>query len=174
MSVHVIPIITPHIDFATLLDASSKALGYDIARAVDRHGKHAQDVVKLLGVLSCFHEQENVERPLKSLIKEATSLCEHASYTMLFICSREVILKSMERTRLYHTIAEGLYRNQLAVVSGTLSMWRDSVVECTNSADHELRLLYDKVTLILEKQGIKDFWRKRQHNDKQTFYLEHK
>lgn len=169
--------VVPQVELETFLGLAKQAVGYDTARPADASTQKLTDHTKFLSALSCFHNIDETQRPVKEILRDSASLCAHLSFTFAFGGSREVIFKSMERSGLKHTVADGLTGMQLAIVSGNLQEWKTSTLECcTQDGDFELRLLYDKVLLIFEKLGFKELWhdvRKQAHKDK-TFYLERK
>lgn len=155
------------------LSVAEKAIGYTVTKPADNSTK-PQPHERFLSALACFHDQGNVQLPLRKILNESRSLCDHLSYGFLFAADLDTILKSMERSGLKHTLATGLTGVQLAMVSGTLSQWTHAVVECCNSlSTFNLRLTYNKALFELEKLGIKFEFKRKTHND-QTILLEHK
>lgn len=167
----------PDIDMSQFLHLTATAIGYDPARAIDNTSRLMSDTEKFISALSCFHNEENINRPVGETISDSASICSHLNYSMLFVADRETIFKSMERSGLQHTVADGLTGAQLAFVSGSLQQWKTATLECCNdTASYNLRLLFDKVMLMFESIGLKLVWnniRKKSMKDK-TFILEHK
>lgn len=167
----------PSIDLPQFLHVANQAIGYDPARAIDSTSRSLSDYEKFISAISCFHDDANIKRPVSEVVADSASICSHLNFSMLFAADRETIFKSMERSGLAHTVADNLTGAQLAIVSGTLQQWKTATLECcTQDASYNLRLLYDKVLVIFESNGLKLVWnniRKKSMKD-QTFYLEAK
>ncbi len=174
--IKIIPIVNPNIDIASFIKASHEALGYNPLSGVDQSTRSFSDPAKFLTGLSAFHNKMNLKAPLSSL-REAGSLCNHLSYGFMVAAPKQVILKSLERTELHHTIAEDLDDLQLTVISGTLKQWKHGLLECCHpDSSHQLRLLYDGFYFHFQKQGLGELWFdiKTAPAPNKTFYLEKK
>lgn len=174
--IKIIPIITPNIDIKSFIKATHEALGINPLSGIDQSTRAFTNDAKFLAGLAAFHNHINLKTPITA-IRDAASLCSHLSYTFVIAAPKSVILKSMERTDLHHTIAEGFEELQLVVISGTLKQWKLGTLECCHpDVNHELRLLYDGVYFYFQKCGLGELWfdTKTTKGPKQTFYLEKK
>lgn len=174
--IKIIPIIGPNIDISSFIKATHEALGYNPLSGVDQSTRPFSDPAKFLTGLSAFHNKMNLKAPLSSL-REAGSLCSHLSYGFLVAAPKQVILKSMERSELSHTIAEDLDDLQLTIISGNLKDWKHALLEnCHPDSSHSLRLLYDGFFLYFQKCGLGELWfdLKTTKAPNKTFYLEKK
>lgn len=101
----------------------------------------------------------------------------HLFYGFLIAASKSVILKSLERTKLNHTIAEDFDDLQFVVLSGTLAQFKAATLEnCHPDVSHDLRLLYDGIYYHFHKIGLGEFWfdTTKSKGPQGTFYLESK
>ena len=172
--IKIIPIITPNIDIAIFVKACCEVLGFNPLSGVDQSTRNFSDPAKFLAGLSTFHNK--TATPLTAL-RDAGSLCSHLSYGFLIAAPKSVIMKSLERTTLRHTIAEDFDDLQFTVISGNLQQWKYGILECCQpDVSHELRLLYGGIFLYLQKQGLGElfFDTKTTKAPKGTFYLESK
>lgn len=171
----IILIAWPQIDWPTLAKASDVVLGYNPVKPADKSDRQLSDHARLLAVLSAFSDRDSTD-PLKS-IREAGSLLNHLKFSFLIAADRETIFRISTTTRLDCTPNDSVDGGLAAIVSGTLSEWREATIElCHSNSPMPIRVLMDTVVLQFEKLGLGEVWsdyRKVQLKDK-TFRLEHK
>lgn len=174
--IKIVPLIIPNIDLKSFIKACSEVFKFNPLSGVDKSSRQFTDPAKFLIGISAFHNRQNLKIPLSSL-RQAGSLHTHLSYTFLVAAPKPVILKSLERTELNHTIAEELEDLQFVILSGTLAEFKAATLEnCHPDVDHELRLLYDGLYLYFQKCGLGELWfdTVKSKGPNGTFYLENK
>lgn len=165
----VIPIIVPDIDFDTFLATASKAIGQNISTTIDKSNKKISPIYRFLISLSEFQTND---RPSVQILRDTASLYAHISLTFLFIAPLDVIMISMSRTRLKHTLAEGMGRTQIAVVSGTLDEWKAACLECCSQTfGQDVQEFYNQVVIRFEELGIKELWSDTKKTKKGNLFL---
>ena len=162
----------PNIDYVLLIDAIKQSTNIDL-NALNINS--LSDFEKYLAYLSVLYD-ESLDIKFIEKVCQNTNIQHHLHFSFLIACTRSTLIKSMERTQLCHTISEQLDETTIAVVSGSIFDLKTSIIECTNSEDFNLKLLYNKIFLILKSQGFRLIFlntKTSQTSDK-TFRIEHK
>ncbi|MEN6458231.1 MAG: hypothetical protein ABFC63_04820 [Thermoguttaceae bacterium] len=171
MPVEAVLIIGPAIDFATLLSLTHEALGYNIAGAADASPRKLSDTEKFLICLAALKD-ESTELTL--------NLLSHVSFSVLVIADERDLLDILERTSgiSFVRAATTVPNVNVAVLSGTLSQWRNAVAAGTNEdASVTTRACYSKILLLFDRAGLTSVWddfERRTAPDRSGFLLEDK
>lgn len=90
---------------------------------------------------------------LLDVLRNHTDALEHRFYTFAWVCMQDVLLEILSRSKLSFTTTEtnrrGIY---LAVVSGTLKCWRDTLILDWQSYD--ARAIMNKLLIQFDKLGL--------------------
>jgi len=149
----------PKIDFDNLFRISSQALGWTITTEID-NSLPLSEAAKLISALTEFSDGQ----PLFFL-----------HYGFLCHANKDTAIKVREWTKLDITSNDSVDGNIIFFAAGTVDVWKQAVEACcSNLATFELRLLFDKILLLFEREGLGSIWfgqRKVMLQDK-TFLLE--
>lgn len=150
-----IPISTTNIDWTTFLLTGKQATGHSISTILDNNGLRADNVHSFLITLGGLVDQ------IKPNLIEVGNALDHASVGFITVLDTETLIELMELASL-KVYSVPLHRNdRLAIISGSLSHWRESIINsCSPNSSPELRLLLDKALLHLEKMGLGQIWGK--------------
>jgi hypothetical protein len=140
----------PAIDFTTLIAATHQALGYSIASAADASRRHLSDAERFLSCLAAMQDSRATAglRP---------NLLAHVTFSVLVAADERDLLDMLEAcSGMPFVVADTLVRGvQVAVVTGSLSQWRDAVKSgCTANAQASVRAGFNKVMAIFEQAGL--------------------
>ena len=168
-------VIRPAVDLNTVFRAANQALGRTLTKAIDRSAVPLSDDAKFISALSAFslYEPTNAVDHIRQSNHELFFL----HYTFLCYADADTGFKLREWTKLDTTSHFALDGGVVFFASGSLAEWKRASIECCSAkATFNLRLLFDKIILQLEAQGVADIWfeqRKKMLKD-QTFLLEDK
>lgn len=162
----------PKIDFQNLFLAASQALGRTISDAIDAHKGSLSDPAKMISAITNFSEGGiNAKDHIRGADHELLFL----HYTFLCHSDRETFATLREWTKLDLRSQPSFANEFVFFAAGTVAEWKRACLDCcTRKASFNLRLLFDKIVLRLETEGIGDIWfetRKKSMPD-QTFLLE--
>lgn len=164
-------ITSPSIDFDTFLAASHSALGYSLARASDACIRELSDTERFLSCLSALRSQRASAGLTQGL------LCHVSISAFIAADDRDVLAILSCASGMPFVTADTLARGvTAAVLTGTLTQWRDMVVagSCPD-ADPAARQCCTKLRGLFLAAGL-DLWsdyRTRTAPD-QTLYLEYR
>lgn len=171
MNVEVIPLTRQSVNWDDFLKASRIALGRNITSVIDRKKLplgRSDSFITAMGEMKIAGEDT---------IQNAGPVLDHIFYSFMIIADMITMFDLMEQTPLKVYSVEAKNGIYLAVVSGTLMQWRESILNgCSKTATYEMRLIMDKCMYHLEKDGLSKIWsdyRKTMMKDK-TFFLETK
>ena len=170
MPVEAVLITTPAIDFNTLLGLTHEALGYSVASAADSSHRKMVDAEKFLSCLAGFIEEDGEITP---------NLLSHVSFSILVIADEHDLFDIVNRTSGMSCVrAETKIPNvNVAVLTGTLSQWRDAVASGTDQATPPtVRTCYSKILLLFDRAGLTSVWSNFERNmapDRSGFLLEY-
>ena len=164
-------VVQPVTDFNTLLGLSNQMLGYSIASKVDASRKQHSDAARLI---SCLAAMRDPAAPAGI----TPNLFAFISFAVLIAADERDLLDILEVAAMPFVTAETIQRGiHIAVVSGTLSQWRDAVkTGASPTVELNVRACYCKIMAEFEKAGLADAWKDftskplKDH----TFYLEDK
>lgn len=162
----------PTVDFVIFLSAANKVLGRSISKSVDSYRFPTKNV----SVLICYLTEMLNSGSIPSL-KNAGALLRHLSYSLVIRSSFLSIFDLLSNSSISVSSAECSDGTYLSYASGNLEEWREAIINsCSDSSSIELRLLFDRILLTFEKEGLSDVfsdYRKVNLPDK-TFRLEQK
>lgn len=161
----------PAIDFGHFLSISNDALGYSPAAASDASPRQQSDAERFLSCLAAMQDE-------KAAAGMVPTLLNHVSFSALIVADERDLLGIIQAgggIPFVHseTVRRGVL---IAVMTGTLSQWRDAVKTGTNPAnDQNIRACYSKLLTLFEQSGL-NVWQDFHHKTTpdRLLYLEHK
>lgn len=165
----------PKFDFDTLFRGANQALGRSLTKAIDKATGPVSDPQRLVSALASFLEANNLS--VMDQMREADHELFFLHYTFLMYADKDTAFKVREWTKLDVSSTAAIDGEIIFFAAGSLSEWKRAASECcTEKAPFNVRLLFDKVVLRLEAEGVGPIWfdqRKRTLADR-TFLLEDK
>lgn len=162
----------PSVDSSNLLFIANKILGRSLSKSVDAK----RSTIKSPGVLICYLLEMANNNSTPSL-KNAGSLLRHLSYSFLIRSGSLTIFDLLSQSSVDVFSVECEDGANLSYASGNLEEWKVAIINsCSDSSTLELRLLFDKILLLFEAEGLSDIfseYRKITLPDK-TFRIEQK
>lgn len=161
------------LDTDTLLTELDRIVGSGAVRKLDAVSFDMSKPSGYLALLYYFQNPETKDSPQEAILKSET-LKSHIFISFLIHASKETVLHIASNTSLKVTYAGTPHNTYLCVISGTLLGWYlASLLYCKDSATLELRHLFDKIVLLLEKSGYGLIWAKTRRSslDDGTFIL---
>jgi hypothetical protein len=139
------------------------------------------EAAEFLLFAAAIYLDDHLDDPLKILRTLPRECMDVLSYTFVIACSDDTLRDLREKTRAHYSVCEA-HKGFCILGTGPLSVWYDALVinlthqETPLWGDKETRILFDKMLLLLEKEGLRNLFdggRKKALPDK-TFLLEHK
>lgn len=160
------------IDWTNYLGIARQALGHSISQGIDSNNIEPNTLAAFISTLSeLFNSNGN---PITSL-RDAGCLIDHINFSYLVISDTSVPFYLLQNSNLRIHIKETLVSGcSLLYVSGSLMVWRESIINLTTGSEpHAVRLVIDKIMLIFEQEGFKEifFNYKKQMLPDKTFKL---
>lgn len=171
------PLIAPNIAWVTYIKDTVSLTGHSPARGLDSSNLKLSDYARFLVSIGEF-QSGKIQKPLDILRGESSPL-KHLFFGFLISGSTSLIFRIMELTDLEVTTARGLNKTRIAIVTGTLSQWKDAIVSCLNQKlirNFELRWTFNQCLDFLYAAGLRnvfDDYRRKGLEDR-TFVLEYK
>jgi len=140
----------PNVDFSTFLSTAHQMFGYSPSSAVDAVNKQLSDSERFLSCLSAMKDQN-------APVGLPPHLLAHVSFSVLVAANERDILDVLEYcSTMAFTTAETVARGvDAAVITGTLSQWRDAVIAgCQPQAEASVRALFNKILTLFESQNL--------------------
>lgn len=140
----------PSIDFATLLGVAQQALGYSPGAKADQVRRDMPDGERFISILSAFHDAAAPAGLTPNLLS-------HVSYSVLIGADERDLIDIAEAADgismvCADTIARGV---MLAVLTGTLSQWRDAVkTGSVAAANHNVRSAFNDIMRQFDERGL--------------------
>lgn len=161
-------IASTNVDWIKYLQESNIAIARSLTSSLDKQQLQATGLPAFLCTLAELRKQNS--DPIKA-IRYYSELLKHVMLSFFVTTDENSILEILQTTDL------SVIGNEAYVISGTLLQWQQSVVSCTReSVSFDTRLLFDKIYLLLDRNGLSEIfaaWNKRRLQD-QTFTLEPK
>ncbi len=145
------------IDTESLLASAKQLLGRSPSRKLDSQGKSTDTTAGYLTILAAL---KNEETEPNIVLEDPGHLLAHTFYSFLVACDKATMTELGEQTRLaiQRVESRGIC---FAVVSGTLEQWRTAIINgCSEQAEFNLRLLFDKILILFEGEGLGKLWSK--------------
>ena len=164
-------ITKPIIDFNTLLGLSRQALGRGISSKADACQRDMSDAEKFISCLASMLDE-------KANAGFIPSLLQHVSFSIFLAAETRDMLDILQYSAgMPFVVADTVAGNiQVAVISGTLAQWRDSVTSGSNpSTELPVRQCFNRVYTLFKAADL-NVWTDYRAKDApgQTFYLEDK
>lgn len=160
------------INWPGFIKGAAAALGYDPSQLEGQ--RPLKEHAKFLAIARKFKDQ-TASNGLYNL-RTAKSELRHLHFAFIVACDREALFELMQCTRLAVSANETITRDCVAIVSGTLDIWYDAIVELNENNSADVRFLIDLVYATFDRLGLAEIWHdymKKPLPD-QTFLLEHK
>lgn len=146
-------ICQPLVDFGTLLTAAHQALGYSLATATDATPKRLSDAEAFITQLATMQHPQ-------AAVGFERGLLGHVAISVLVAADLADMLDIYTATPgMAHvhnnTIRPGVV---MAVISGTLAQWRESLVWGTNHSGAGCRAAFSKLLTRFEALGLGQIW----------------
>lgn len=173
MPAEAVLITEPSVDFTTFIGIANKALGYSPASAADASHRKLSVAEKFLSCLAALRDKT-------APAGIPPNLLSHVSFSVLVIADEADVLDILEASSgmafvRAATVARGF---EIAVITGTLSQWRDACTSgMTPAVESSVRLLFSKIYAQFEKRGLSHVWHyfnKKPTMDGTGFFLEDK
>ena len=153
----------PDVQLNQYLAATKQVLGRSIVARTDSKGL---DPKTPKGFLCTLIDLKLDTGAFDTVLKDPASLLYHLSYSFLVLGSKELGYELMENTKLKVMTTDVNHSVCIAVASGDLSIWRETIINCASEVySFELRTCIDKTLLIFEKEGLSSIW---SHYQKET------
>jgi len=171
------PLIAPSIAWAAYLKDTVSLTGRSPARGLDSSNLKLSDFACFLASIGEF-QSGKAQNPL-DILRGETNPLKHLFFGFLISGSTSLIFRIMELTSLEVTTTRGLNKIRVAIVTGTLSQWKDAIVSCLDQKmvhNFELRWTFNQCLDFLHAAGLRavfDNYRRKGLDDK-TFLLEYK
>jgi hypothetical protein len=140
----------PNVDFSTFLATAHEMFGYSPSAASDAINKQLSDSERFLSCLSAMKDQN-------AIVGLPPHLLAHVSFSVLLAANERDILDVLEYcSTMAFTTAETVARGvDAAVITGTLSQWKDAVVAgCSPQVEASVRVLFNKILSLFESQNL--------------------
>lgn len=172
MTPEVILINRPAVNFGVFLGISAQVLGYSPASAADQSPRDLADTERFLSCLASLRDQ-------RAPAGLPPKLFAHVSFSAFVVADERDLLDILECCAgmpfvAANTLARGV---QAAVVSGTLSQWRDAVKSGSSpGVEPTVRHCFNKLYGLFCDEGLNVWtdYRTREAPDRITFLLEDK
>ena len=148
----------PSIDFRTFIGLSHKVLGRSLAAPSDACRRELSDAERFLSCLAAMRDEQ-------APVGLSPHLLKHVSFSAFIGADDRDMLDILQLcSGLPFVVVETVVRGvQAAVVTGTLSQWRDAVVSgCSKSIESSVRHCFNKLHGLFTAAGL-NVW-----NDYQT------
>lgn len=157
-------------DLNNLFRAGSQVLHRLLTKAIDRASPEPGEAVKAISAIQEF-ALDYASGTVVENTRNADFELFFLHYTFMCRASEGVCQEIRDRTKLDVCQAEG---GDLFLVAGTLAEWKRAVaICCSEKALQHTRLLFDKILLHFEREGVGQVWfdyKKKMLPDK-TFLL---
>lgn len=146
-------IVTPNVDFQTLVGVAHKALGYSPAAVADSSHIQLSETERYLSCLAALHDK-NAPTGL------AGHLLQHAFASVMFAFDERDAIPILELGAMPFVLSESVRRGTLfGVMSGTLAQWRDAILAGIRPVvSTETRQFYGRVMKLFEGNGL-NLWK---------------
>lgn len=159
----------PSIDFRTFIGLSHKVLGRSPSTSADACRRELSDAERFLTCLAAFRDE-------RAPVGLAPHLLKHVSFSAFVGADDRDMLDILQLCAgmpfvVTDTIVRGV---QAAVVTGTLSQWRDAIIAgCSNSVESTVRHCFNKLHGLFVAAGLNAWgdFQTRWVPDQTTFLL---
>jgi len=140
----------PSIDFRTFIGLSHKVLGRSPAAPSDACRRELSDAERFLSCLAAMRDEQ-------APVGLSPHLLKHVSFSVFIGADDRDMLDILQLcSGLPFVVVETVVRGvQAAVVTGTLSQWRDAVVSgCSKGIDSSVRHCFNKLYGLFTAAGL--------------------
>lgn len=144
---------TPSIDFRTFIGLSHKVLGRSPAAQSDACRRELSDAERFLSCLAAMRDEQ-------APVGLSPHLLKHVSFSAFIGADERDMLEILQLAAMPFVVVETIVRSvQAAVVTGTLSQWRDAVVSgCAKEVSTPVRHCFNKLHSLFTAAGL-HVWR---------------
>ena len=150
----VLPILQPTINWTDLVKSAEAALGYNPSKVEAK--RPLSEPARFLALVAHLKDKSNVDAVAS--LREATSVLETLHYGFLVACDKDVLFELMQCTKLSISTNAAINGDTVSIVTGSLAVWRDSIIELSQDNTYCMRLLLDKVFICFERLGLGELW----------------
>jgi len=149
MNPSAILISAPSIDFCTFIGLSHHALGRSPAASSDACRRELSDAERFLSCLAAMRDE-------RAPVGLSPHLLKHVSFSAFIGADERDMLEILQLTGMPFIVVETIVRGvQAAVVTGTLSQWRDAVVSgCSKGISTPVRHCFNKLHGLFTAAGL--------------------
>ena len=165
---HSVLITQPSVNFDQLIGTCSEALDHNVSAGVDNSIKQLSDAEKYISILLAM-------KGVSSQVHLAPSLLSHISFSVLTAAEDVDMMDMLEScSGMAFVVTETSRRGMLlAVVTGNMQQWRDSIVTGTQHTQPTIRAGFDCIHNLFVQAGLGSVWNSYQQkqNDDNTYTL---
>jgi hypothetical protein len=139
----------PSIDFRTFIGLSHKVLGRSPAAPSDACRRELSDAERFLSCLAAMRDE-------RAPVGLSPHLLKHVSFSAFIGADERDMLEILQVAGMPFVAVETIVRGvQAAVVTGTLSQWRDAVVSgCSKGTSTPVRHCFNKLYALFTAAGL--------------------
>jgi len=139
----------PSIDFRTFVGLSHKVLGRSPAASSDACRRELSDAERFLSCLAAMRDE-------RAPVGLSPHLLKHVSFSAFIGADERDMLEILQLAGMPFVVVETIVRSvQAAVVTGTLSQWRDAVVSgCSKGVPTPVRHCFNKLHGLFIASGL--------------------
>ena len=140
---------TPSIDFRTFIGLSHEVLGRSPAASSDACRRELSDAERFLSCLAAMRDE-------RAPVGLSPHLLKHVSFSAFVGADERDMLEILQLAGMPFVAVETIVRGvQAAVVTGTLSQWRDAVVSgCRKGVPTPVRHCFNKLYGLFTAAGL--------------------
>lgn len=147
-----LPIVTPNINWQQYLTAASQALGTSLSKSFDKINLKPDNRAFLISV-------NDLIQTVPALDLDSPAL-RHLTFTFLLVMLESSFYPLLEHTDLLFTSSDTVRKGlKLAIVSGNLMQWKESIALTSNSDSPDLREFSSKCKSYFDSLGLSDIWK---------------
>lgn len=171
------PLLMSNIAWTNFIKYIADLTGLSPTSSIDNSNLKLSDYARYLVTLGEFQSGKQQE-PL-NVLRNNDHLLRHLFFGFLISGSSTLIFKIMELTDLNVITTKKTGKGRVAVITGTLKEWKDSIIICLNQKlvrNYELRWVFNECLNCFYAAGLRnvfDNYRKKGLED-QTYLLEFK
>jgi hypothetical protein len=139
----------PSIDFRTFIGLSHKVLGRSPAAPSDACRRELSDAERFLSCLAAMRDE-------RAPVGLSPHLLKHVSFSAFVGADERDMLEILQLAGMPFVVVETIVRGvQAAIVTGTLSQWRDAVVSgCSKGVPTPVRHCFNKLYGLFTAAGL--------------------
>jgi hypothetical protein len=162
----------PAVAFSVLLDTCNEILDHSVTAGIDATARQFSDAERFLSILAAMREQD-------APASLAPNLLTQVSFSVLTVSDGADMMDILEAcSGMAFTHAETKLRSILvAVITGTVQQWRDSIVTGTQHLQPTIRHGFNQLHDLFVQAGLGTVWNdyeQKIHDDNSYTLIEYK